>query len=658
MNMTFSTYRKNCRQACGTTGACHTNMQSARFLPLCLFALLPFLSACTEYDDEMPNEEELALMRNGGKTAQLALSLGSANLQTRMGDDAVQADDNDLTKFRGIESLHLIPFVSNASGADPVTAALEKRGTELIELRSIAAGTAQLNNQANNYNTYRQKVSMPYGVNAFLCYGKAPSSDPKVYGAITENNIMAKKPADISFSLQPITTVETVKASDSKATNLITFLNGIYTAGDWTNNVILSSVKDDFFSASNTAGSSANVLAMTLNLYDALKFAESNTAVKPVTDYIKTKINVETRKWSDTGLDGYPANLNLPDGAAYISWNTTSNEFEIATDKSNLSALAVYSVENLVYPPSIYYFANSRIMTHDEKMEGTDEQIETELQNIFQNTDRTQWGTESNWTCGHSAVTPTATIVLDQPKSTGSSDFFFTGARVDAETTVVGIAKSLQYAVSRLDFTISASTSTLQDADGTSIEVTGNAFPVTGILVAGQKDVDWKFEPVTTAGAQEHTIYDSSFTGQYMTTSPQTTPLRTLVLETAKDQTVYVAVELQNNSGQDFVTGNNKRLVPQGCKFYLIGKLTLVTGGSGTNDDPYQYVTGYDANDPANNRAFRQDHVTKADFTVKTLANAYNVIPDFSADQLEFSLGVLDWKMSTPVDLEFGGAVN
>ena len=639
MNMTFSTYRKNCRQACGTTGACHTNMQSARFLPLCLFALLPFLSACTEYDDEMPNEEELALMRNGGKTAQLALSLGSANLQTRMGDDAVQADDNDLTKFRGIESLHLIPFVSNASGADPVTASLEKRGTELIELRSIAADTAQLNNVANNYNTYRQKVSMPYGVNAFLCYGKAPSSDPKVYGAITENNIMAKKPADISFSLQPITTAETVKASGSKAAGLVAFLNGIYAAGgDWTNNVILSSVKDDFFSASNTAGSSANVLAMTLNLYDALKFAESNASVKPVTDYIKTKINVETREWRDTGLDGYPANLNLPDGAAYISWNTTSNEFEIATDKSNSSALAVYSVENLVYPPSIYYFANSRIMTHDEEMEGTDEEIETKLKNIFQ-TGRTQWGTESNWTCGHSAVTPTATIVLDQPKSTGSSDFFFTGDKVDAGTSVVGIAKSLQYAVSRLDFTISASTSTLQDADGTSIEVTGNAFPVTGILVAGQKDVDWKFEPVTTAGAQEHTIYDSSFTGQYMTTSPQTTPLRTLVLETAKDQTVYVAVELQNNSGQDFVTGTDKRLVPQGCKFYLIGELVVTTH------------SGYEDDDPAKNRAFRQDHVTTAAFTVSTLANAYNVIPDFSADQLEFSLGVLDWKMSTPTSV-------
>ena len=644
MKTEVKTYRTNrmLNDATQATQARRRNTapSAAWALPLCFLALAPLFSSCTDYYDEIPTQEELARM-NRGSMAQVAFSVGSAYL-TRMSDATVQADNNELAKFRGIESLHLIPFYASGTNADPVTAELTKKGTELIELRSIASGTSQLYNQPNNYNTYRQMVSVPFGTNAFLCYGKAPSSDPKVEGALTENNILAQQPKDITFSLQPIVSdLNTITTTDSKGQKLVNFLNGLYTAGDWTNNVILSSLKDDFFSADNTAGSSANVLAMTLNLYDALKFAENNTAVKPVTDYIKTKVNVETGKWSDTNLDGYPGNLNLPDGAAYINWNTSTNKYEIVTDRSNSGALAIYPIENVVYPPTLYYYANSRILTHDKEIK--DSELAATLERVFR-TERTQWGTQSNWTGGHASVN--SNVVLDQPESTGSAEYFFTGNRVNTETTIVGIAKSLQYAVSRLDITISADGATLLDANDTPITVTdGSTFPVTGILVAGQKNVDWKFEPVESA-TNKYTIYDSEVEG-YMNQKSETTPtpFRTLVLETAKDQSVYVAIELQNNSGQDFYTGTDtdKRIVPQGCKFYLIGQLVVKDGET--------YVDGYNADVPSKNRVFRQDHVTTANFIVKDLKEAYNVVPDFSADQLEFSLGVLDWKMSTPASV-------
>ena len=75
----------------------------------------------------------------------------------------------------------------------------------------------------------------------------------------------------------------------------------------------------------------------------------------------------------------------------------------------------------------------------------------------------------------------------------------------------------------------------------------------------------------------------------------------------------------------------------EGCKFYLIGVL-----------DPTDTASDGTAKNVIDDKVFLQDHVTAVALTVSTLANAYNVIPDFSGDQLEFSLGVLDWKLSTP----------
>jgi hypothetical protein len=45
---------------------------------------------------------------------------------------------------------------------------------------------------------------------------------------------------------------------------------------------------------------------------------------------------------------------------------------------------------------------------------------------------------------------------------------------------------------------------------------------------------------------------------------------------------------------------------------------------------------------------FKQDCVTKVDVTVKSLKNAYYIIPDLRDPQLKVGLTVSDWIMSTP----------
>lgn len=627
------------------------------------------LTSCYDYEDELLTPREV-----GDSQTQLAFALGQFSTNTRMSDAAVQEWDNNLATFRGISELYLIPFATHAAvtSADPVSATMTRSGAEVLTPRSI--GTTELYNQPLNYSNYYLNVSVPYYTDAFLCYGIAPSADAKTEGRIVPNNIRANKPKDISFSLQPIYNMASA-GIPSTAQALVDYLNTIYRGGAGTNDgynwakdqadenwakPLLKEARDLIFATdAYTAGSSANVLAMIKRLYKSLYFARGNELVAPVIAAIEASVSHtddEVTAWSDHSLEQYPASINLPDGAAYISWNSSVSKYEVATDKSNSSALAIYSVENVVYPPSLAYFANSRVMTHEKKLEGTVDEVNPKLYSIFKNS--LAWGSESNYTAtalgaNHSTPEPNDDYVLDQEDPNDENKFLFTGRSVTQNTGIVAIAKPLQYAVARLDVQLKVSDGqtegdvVLTDAaeEPNQITVTANSFPVTGILIAGQKDVNWQFNTAaTTSDSKTYTIYDSQVKAS-ATASEPTLPanrtsasakIRTLAFETYPNEPVYVAVEFVNNSGVDFVTGANKRIVPQGCKFYLIGQLDPLT------------VTGDALHGNTHRKVLCQDQVTTVTFTVGDLKNAYNVIPDFSMSTLEFSLGVTDWKFSTP----------
>ncbi len=617
------------------------------------------LNSCYDYEDELLTPREM-----GGSDIQLAFSLGQYKTNTRLSDAAVQATDNDLSKFRGISELYLLPFITapTSNTPEPVGADHTPLSGNVTLPRSIAAGDSQLNNETYNYNNYYRYANIPLSTDAFLCYGFGPSDTPKNDGVIVKNKNLdaVAKPSDITFSLKPIYDVYDNNniVIPEKATALVNYLNSIYTAGgnNW-NSGALQTVGDLVFKldAYYTAGSSANILELVKRIYSTLYLARENPIVSPVITAITAKVNTtgdEVTGWMDSSLDEYPRNINLPDGAAYIEWDGT--KFSVVTDKSNSSALATYSVENLVYPPSLAYFANSRIMTHQKRITGSLEEQKSLADYIFKKAGR-KWGTTANYVANGSVANhsdntaPNDGFVLDQPETTGSNNFLFTGRDVTTSTSIVAIAKPLQYAVARLDVQLknggapAGDNFALLDANDNPITVTADAFPVTGIMIAGQKDVDWKFNTVTTSGAKEYTIYDSqvkaSDTASPMLPADLTSTsdvIRTLAFETASEASIYVAVELENNSGADFVTGENKRIVPDGCRFYLIGKL-----------DPTA-TTGVNYNNNDHKKVLCQDQVTTVTFTVKDLKNAYNVIPDFSSRELELSLGVIDWKLSTP----------
>ena len=81
--------------------------------------------------------------------------------------------------------------------------------------------------------------------------------------------------------------------------------------------------------------------------------------------------------------------------------------------------------------------------------------------------------------------------------------------------------------------------------------------------------------------------------------------------------------------------GLNEMIIPNGTRFYLIGQINPTSPATGTA-----------------NQVFKQDHFTKVTATINSLANAYNVVPDFRDLNLKISLEVKDWILSTPTNLD------
>jgi hypothetical protein len=208
------------------------------------------------------------------------------------------------------------------------------------------------------------------------------------------------------------------------------------------------------------------------------------------------------------------------------------------------------------------------------------------------------------------------------------------------------------------------SDATKKDANKVSI----NDLKLTGVLIGGQRAVNWKFDSESSAPDDQYIIYDNiikscklddnnpgtddgiAVTNSAFANITNTSTVgynHTLVLQTKKytaasgedpssgDQTVNVLLEFQNNGkafeGKDGTIG-------KGCKFYLLGVLDMskLTDSAVKSD----YI-------------FQQDYITCANFTIASLEKAVNVIPDLRDPQIELGLSVnLTWNTGNTFDIE------
>ena len=199
----------------------------------------------------------------------------------------------------------------------------------------------------------------------------------------------------------------------------------------------------------------------------------------------------------------------------------------------------------------------------------------------------------------------------------------------------------MQYAVARLDVKVKFKEgTTLIDNDpvaaNNSVSNPAGGYPLTAVLVGGQKNVGFDFTQATYAGGigNTYTIYDKVMTNAITyDASAYSDPNSTLVLETPADIDEYIALEFTNTSDKDFYGVNG--IVPVGGKFYLVGQLSAAEATQ----------TG--------KKVFKQDYTTTVRVAIKDLKSAYVTIPDLKAPELEIGLSVdLHWESGHTYDLE------
>lgn len=360
-----------------------------------------------------------------------------------------------------------------------------------------------------------------------------------------------------------------------------------------------------------TAGSEKSVIRAIEDLKAAVEtqqladFSELTQAIKD--NCTTTEFNTE-----------FPRNLNLPDGAAVLTFNSESKTFTykeitagVPTGSGNL-----VDYKTITYPSELAYFVSSPVGTSSTK------------DKLADLPDYNAWlGNTADW-----------------------NEY---GDVVKGNTTLVVLKEPVQYGVACLESKIKCATASLDDNAKEIIKSTANntltvpeaGITVTGILVGGQpQGVEWNFEPASDAKF-DHTIYDQDMNNGIAAKISATNPNYTLVLDNknststnAEQSKVYVTVELENNMG-DFYGAEG--LIPAGSRFYLVGELdpkaTTATKPSGETID----------------RVFVKDHTTVANFTITSLKKAYNHIPDMRTSKINVGLAVdLSWQDGIKFDVD------
>ena len=592
-------------------------------------------------------QEDVSEVTEPAKTyvlADLALSLPASTApRTRMTTDVTQSNG----VFRGIQRLSIIPFTKQGK----ITSTDMPSYYESDPIVSTSWTVPE--DRVHHY----QKVHLMKGVASFLTYGQAAavtgekdidgSLIPKVEGQSQTAGIMPERmavsPANLTFELEKIYNKEQIPAG---ATAIADYLTHIARAEGWkdANDAWLQLLYMNFINQNDQKtnilpGSARNVKAFVTTLYRRLAAMNYNDGtiekaiVNDIMDRIKNYTGVTCEGEGDalkvTSLgtyDSYPNNLDLPDGAAAVHlpdgaaavlWDMTAEENQRAFVPQTVTTLdaPINTINRFAYPPELYYYSNSRIKTSN-----------TEIQD---------YGTDQSWS-----------DVL-------ANLYLYDDAVVSGDTKAVAIKEPLQYGVAHLSATIASTSSSLRDADGNLIDVeyqSKPSFPVTGIIICGQRPVDFEFKVKTTATAtggatgDELFIYDRHFGGSpYLKFGdPASGPFETLALQNEDGKDVTIMLELENQSGKNFKGEDG--IVYNGTKFYLTGIIKLSESSNKSEKED------------VNKRVFTQDHTTTVKMTVQTLAHAYNVMPNILSGRLEIGVDIkLDWVGTTPTTVILTG---
>lgn len=519
----------------------------------------------------------------------------------RMPSTTVQLGGRD--QFQGMTGITLVPFINQDS-----IKSTDTRLGDNIALGDISAASEL--GAASNAKVY-SNVSIPLTTASFLFYAKSAKSGTNKFetGSLTAKDMAnANQPADFHFDLETIITTLATATADAKAVALLAYLNSVADASDGTHAWKEYDVADPVTYDPAMAAMFVEYKKLHVLSSDGIARMMSDfyTSLYPMSTTLATNLKAAiaaggtiTGNATDgftvalaADKTGYPDNLKLPKESVHIKWASTA--FQCCSE-ADYTAGNHANPSQLTYPAALWYYSNSPIKTSNQS-------------------EKDNYNATNTW----------AQILALHDDAVA----------VNTRTRAVAIKNPIQYGVARLDVQVKLQDGVLEDnTPVTPQEITCASYPVTAILVGGQKNVDYNFHPI---GTDVYTIYDNSMTAPTLTpattmnaTTSYSAMNSTLVLETVggdgSDKDVRIAVELENASGKDFI-GVDGCLIPAGGKFYVVANLSAA------------------ASSETNKKVFKQDYTTTAKLNLKSLKNAYNTIPDLRTPKLELGFSVdLNW---------------
>lgn len=603
-------------------------------------------TACSSENE--PSAEVNPTFNGSTVKAQFALNLPYAATGTRMTENATQQNNN----FRGMSGMTLLPFAETAvEGGETSTSAM-LLGTNANAFDTDGAGQGRY--------VYRD-IEIPVGTESFVFYGKATGTPANTdvaddcfkYGYLTENSISPKAKVSLSgvkFALKQINSnlnlAAATETGDKSYNKVLAALNKVTDTKvgtiAWNNIGTPADMKLDHAKklweafSKLKAGSSASVKVALERLAESTgvdALADDATASEDGAGLLALLRKNAVEAANSLGSVKFPNDINIPDGAVALTYTDSKWKYESSVTMKENNNIAY---ANITYPASLNYFVKTAAMANDKPATtlgstasfwpNKDEWAKYDAENS-KTTD--PWTSLSGWSQG-----------------------------VKNSTRTIALKEAIQYGVANLKLTIKANADNLNDnasktggqvADQ-NIDVT-DKLKMTGVLVGGQpSEVAWNYEP-TTGATFDRTVYDNKMNqsadnvddeGIAVPVNRSSVANYTLVLDNKNNTTggsqanvVYVTVELVNNTDVDFYGVDG--MVPKGGKFYLVGELDMNKAG---------------LDKKGLNHIFVQDHTTVANFTITSLKNAYNNIPDLRSTSVSVGLAVnLTWEDGITFDV-------
>ena len=513
--------------------------------------------------------------------ASLAMSLkntGAKEPQTKMTQTITQSDGSS---FRGIESVYIIPFKLETDGT------LTRLG-----INSTVLQYAGFNTLIENNNSHLYKVALlPRFMNHALVYGKAVDSGSgaatveKKHNNGVLNPVGLADPAsadDISFQLEPILNGAAGSRFETMCNALVSALNHVVDVIRSFGETSLMQIIDDI-SRENQILSCSYATFYEIKTQIANRLIPLGVYEPAAASATSEALQILQGALEEAGLM-FPVSYGMPEGAVGFWWN--GEHFVRLISGVNI---ALVDPESYCYPPSLWYCASSSIRTSDD----------TELANQYVSTN------------------PTWESIRSQ----------YNGNAVLTSTRSVAIYDQLHYGVGMMVLNL------LADSGSPAL-----GFPLTGVIIGEQKDVDFEFNPSSASNVGIRFVYDNVIGDSRALSSSTPVVVETLVLPTGTQEKVHFALEFQNSTGNT-LHGQQGDILPW-CRFYLVGVLDITTIDAADRPDGVSSI-------------FVQNRKTVVNAKVAGLENAYNTVPDLRDPQLEIGIVTeMKWKPVTPDNVQ------